>query len=392
VKKKNRIALSLATGVLAGVTGSLSPAMAASSFQDVDPQAWYAPYVEKAAANHLLNGMGDGRFAPEALVTRAQFTAMMYNLLFAGEPLPSTCEFTDVEGWAAPFVQFAKNKGFISGIGDNRFAPDAPLTREQAAAVFLNALKAKYQLSDLKDVLPSTFSDVNEIAPGFRQNIALAVRLGILSGVGDNRFAPKQTMTRAEAATMIVRFFENRETYVNQWKQWLGETIGTTSSSGTTGSSSSGTSTSSTSTFSTGGGGGGGGASVSSDTQAPVLRGVTITVKDQGSTKTYAMDNSNTITLSGSENASITDVRINVSEDCTLKISYPSYYAGESKSLKAGDNSVNMFSVLNRLGVQDVSLGLVKGLQGSSFHVTGTLTDKSGNQREVTINFEIQTN
>ena len=89
----------------------------------------------------LMNGVGKNTFAPDSTLSRAMVVTILYRL--EGEPAAhANAVFTDVgEGWYHDAVYWAANKGIVNGNGDGTFAPDAPVTREQLAAILYRYAK-----------------------------------------------------------------------------------------------------------------------------------------------------------------------------------------------------------------------------------------------------------
>lgn len=114
-----------------------------ASFTDVSSQAWYAEAVETLAAIGIIKGVGENSFQPMRSITRAEFAAVCARFakaLVGGET------FSDVNGhWAAGEISTAAFYGWIYGYEDGTFAPDKPITRQEAAAIVNRML---YRLGD----------------------------------------------------------------------------------------------------------------------------------------------------------------------------------------------------------------------------------------------------
>ena len=102
-----------------------------SSFTDVPSDAYYAKAVAWAVENGITGGVGNDKFAPDDVCTRAQMAAFLCRL--AGGKAEGAGTFTDVsaDAYYAEAVQWAVENGITDGVGDNRFAPDATCTRAQ---------------------------------------------------------------------------------------------------------------------------------------------------------------------------------------------------------------------------------------------------------------------
>lgn len=169
---------------------------------------WAQRDIEYLATYGYISGMGDGLFAPESPVTRAQFTTMLAGALKltgnAGAP------FTDVPAgeWYYKSIGQAYSAGIVKGISPDRFEPEELITREQMAVMICNALQHKGLLDQVKGAegVLGGFSDSSSISDWARASAALAVKHSILKGRafdGSVVFAPLDPATRAEAAVIL---------------------------------------------------------------------------------------------------------------------------------------------------------------------------------------------
>jgi hypothetical protein len=96
----------------------------------------------------------------------------------------------------------------VNGVGDNRFAPDENVTREQFAAILYNYAKYKKQNVTATTNL-AAFTDAGEISGWASDATAWANATGLITGRTSTTLAPQGTATRAEAATLLQRYLEN---------------------------------------------------------------------------------------------------------------------------------------------------------------------------------------
>jgi len=156
--------------------------------------------TEKVVVYHhnFFIGYPDGTFQPDGNITRAEISAAMSRALGLGwsNEQPG---FPDVKPthWAAGFITLMKNEGFMLGDPAGTFRPDAPITRAEAAAVFLRIAG----MSPVLNLTSSSFSDVEPMswAAGY---IEAARQAGLLAGYPDNTFRPADLLSRAEFATL----------------------------------------------------------------------------------------------------------------------------------------------------------------------------------------------
>jgi hypothetical protein len=107
----------------------------------------------------------------------------------------------DIPGhWAEKYILRLVSLGVVGGYEDGSYRPEAGITRQEFAKMVVLAAGLE---ADAEPEL--TFADAGEIAGWARGYVSAAVNAGIITGVGDNRFAPADSVTRAQAATMIIR-------------------------------------------------------------------------------------------------------------------------------------------------------------------------------------------
>ncbi len=169
---------------------------------------WAENTVNLLAANNLIAGMGDGTFAPQSNVTRAQFVKMAMNLLRLDTSAYKEA-YNDVKAsdWFAGDVQNAKDLNFISPVMTfgGIFKPNQAITREEAATILakMAALRAAKP-----EGAATNFKDASSIADWAKNAVDDAVAYGLIKGYPNGNFAPANNITRAEAATMIFRIAE----------------------------------------------------------------------------------------------------------------------------------------------------------------------------------------
>ena len=174
-------------------------------FSDVSAGDWFYDPVCYVYAGGLMTGVSDSEFAPEATTTRAMIVSMLARM----ENVTSAADagFTDVTAsdWYATAVNWAAANGIVSGISDDTFAPNDPITREQLAAMLMNYAQWKGQDTSARADL-SGYSD----APSTWASEAVqwAVAEGLLAGVTDDELQPQGQATRAQVAAIMQRFLE----------------------------------------------------------------------------------------------------------------------------------------------------------------------------------------
>jgi hypothetical protein len=186
-------------------TGTFDTAFNARAFADTG-QHWAANNISFMAARGLVSGVGNDLFSPETPMTRAMFAQVLANIEGADLSALRTSRFTDVAvtAWYAPAVEWAASVGIVRGVGSDRFAPDISITRQEMAAMLISY--ADYKGYELPAGQAAAFSDEASIASWAYDAVKLVQAAGIITGKPGNVFAPHDTATRAEVATILARF------------------------------------------------------------------------------------------------------------------------------------------------------------------------------------------
>ncbi|MGG1554016.1 S-layer homology domain-containing protein [Paenibacillus ferrarius] len=174
----------------------------AVNFKDVADSDWYADAVSFLAARNIITGVGGGQFAPELAVTRAQFIKMLLDA-YGIEPIRSDDNFADAgDTWYTGYLAAAKQLSITSGTGENKFAPDQTVTRQEMLTLIYNALRLMDELPVVEEEVLSQFADQSEVAAWANEAVTYLVKNGIISGY-DGQIHPTQTATRAQTAQLI---------------------------------------------------------------------------------------------------------------------------------------------------------------------------------------------
>ncbi len=182
------------------------------AFEDVKPGAWYYDAVEEMAQTGRMIGVSETRFAPQMNLTRGQLATILYRM--EGSP--------DVTGMEHPFKDVAENQyysdavtwasahGIVRGVTKTKFLPNAAVTREQMAVLLYRYADYKgYDMAVEGDL--SRFPDGEKTSEYAEAAMCWAVSVGLFQGIagGDAIWLkPQNGATRAQAATVLVRFLE----------------------------------------------------------------------------------------------------------------------------------------------------------------------------------------
>lgn len=174
-------------------------------FRDLEEVPWAVESILRLAERGIINGVGDRTFAPQALLTREQYVKMLM-LAFGLTPQDAeeASGFADVEpdAWYAPYIAAASRIQLVNGYDARTFGVGRHITRQEMAAMMWRAALYTERIpAGTREA--ETFLDEGAIAPYAREAVRQMQRAGIINGVGDGNFAPEQNASRAEAAKML---------------------------------------------------------------------------------------------------------------------------------------------------------------------------------------------
>lgn len=177
-------------------------------FTDVASSAWYAEAVRYVYANGMMNGTSATQFSPNATTNRAMIVTILYRL--EGSPAASASSFTDVVAgsYYADAVNWAAANGIVNGVTETSFAPTSAVTREQMAAILYRYAQFKgYDVTASNDL--SSYVDASQISAYATTAMQWANAEGLITGSTSTTLNPVGNATRAEVATILMRFCEN---------------------------------------------------------------------------------------------------------------------------------------------------------------------------------------
>lgn len=316
---------------------------AGQTFTDYNENNFGFKEVSSLVNKGVIKGYGDGSFKPDRKVNRAE-TAIMFQRALGLEVPANRTSFKDIPA-ASDFADAAaavKAKGIFQGNSDGTFGPGDFLTREQMASVLVRAFGLQeLSSSDVR------FNDLNQVSPSHIKDVKILYQYGITNGKADGSYDPKGTVSRAEFSVFMYRSLQLIEPIPHPEMPVISKTTLTTSEGTITG---------------------------------------TIT-SDISGKKVIAYD---LRSLSGG--AAITSGMLAVSKDSTLVLTdIPSpinlvVQNGYKQELTAGENSLNF---ADKIGDMGVKLSTIRDMIGN-FTVGAKLSDKEGNQQEVSIQFLVK--
>ncbi len=176
------------------------------TFSDIEKPTWAKVKIEALAAREIVAGVGNSKFNPYGNVTRAEFIQMLMKA-FELNDSSATTEFTDVKAgaWYYNSIATAQKLGIVSGKLDGSFGVKDQISRQDMAVMLYKTAKiAKINLASASVV---QFTDKGQISEYAVEAVEAVQKAGIVSGVGDGIFAPKNKSTRAEASAIIYNLF-----------------------------------------------------------------------------------------------------------------------------------------------------------------------------------------
>ncbi|NLK44345.1 MAG: hypothetical protein GX300_08130, partial [Tissierellia bacterium] len=177
-----------------------------AKFIDIENH-WGKESIEYVVARGLLNGTSETTFAPDMAMTRAMLVTALGRLSGVDVNAFDTNSFTDVKTNSPfrPYIEWAYNKGIVKGIGNQKFAPDRPITRDEIAVIFANYAKATgYKLPIIREA--TSYADGASIGSLYKDAVTAMQQAGIMIGDTNNQFNPKNNATRAELSCMLHRY------------------------------------------------------------------------------------------------------------------------------------------------------------------------------------------
>ncbi|NCC67339.1 MAG: hypothetical protein EOM14_03955 [Clostridia bacterium] len=169
---------------------------------------WAETAIRYVSEKGLFNGVTVSTFVPDSTMTRGMFATVLWRL--EGKPDAGSAQiFTDVtsDSWYAKGIRWAYNNSVVSGTGSG-FSPDESVTREQLITMLYRY--ANYRTLDAANSGSiASFSDVAKVSDWAAVSMKWAVAEGLITGRADGNLSPKGTATRAEVATILMRFCEN---------------------------------------------------------------------------------------------------------------------------------------------------------------------------------------
>ncbi len=174
------------------------------AYADVASTAWYADAVSYLASRRITSGTTATTFSPDSTLTRGQFITLLLRAYGIEADADSSNNFADAGNtYYTGYLATAKRLGISRGVGDNKFAPEAAITRQETFTLLYNVLKVLNRLpKGDSDKLISDFTDSSVVADYAQEAMTYLVKSGII--VGNNGYLlPEADYTRAQMAQVL---------------------------------------------------------------------------------------------------------------------------------------------------------------------------------------------
>lgn len=207
--KKQRILSALLALCLVFSLVPTALAVNADDFTDVGRDSWCYEYVDYVTSKGYFLGTSDTTFSPDRNMTRAMFVVVLSR--FDGAKVDnSQSAFTDVEpgSWCAGAINWAAAKKIVEGKGDGKFAPNDPITRAQMCAImdrYLNYYMNEEEVTLPEDGAVSSMTDRQQVPSYAVSAVKQCQRYGLINGYSDGTFRPQALSTRAHVAAVVYR-------------------------------------------------------------------------------------------------------------------------------------------------------------------------------------------
>ena len=203
MKKQRILSLLLSLSMVFSLLSVSTAAVDVKTFEDVSKDAWYYKYVDFVAEKEYFVGTSKTTFSPAMPMTRAMFVTV----LAAIEDVKvnnNVSPFADVPAntWYSGAVAWAAEKGVVAGVGNNKFDPNTPISREQMAVMMNAYVKWTGKVHDVKSKVEG-FKDADKISSWAKDAVEACRNWGLVAGMPDGNFWPANTASRAEVATVI---------------------------------------------------------------------------------------------------------------------------------------------------------------------------------------------
>ncbi|MGE4283809.1 MAG: S-layer homology domain-containing protein [Clostridia bacterium] len=178
-------------------------------FQDIEENSWFYSSISFVNRYGLFYGTTENTFESDTNMSRAMFVTVLSRLYNISEGDYNLSSFKDVQAglWYSAPIGWATQTELVKGYGDGLFGTNDEITHEQLCSIFVRY--AEYAGINLAPSIDKViFEDMDDISDWALKDVMTCQQAGLIQGTGNNRFNPKASATRAEVATMLMRFVE----------------------------------------------------------------------------------------------------------------------------------------------------------------------------------------
>lgn len=178
-------------------------------FGDVKSSNWFFNAVQTCYNKGIMSGVSSYRFEPYSTLTRAQMVAMLGQMTGINTSTYKKSEFSDVStsSWYFPYVRWAQLKGIVSGTGNGKFSPNAPLTRQDMVVMLYNYTKAiGKNVGGVSQYLYYKYSDYIYVSKYAVTAMNWAIKNECISG-SSGKLLPGSYATRAQVAQVAANYY-----------------------------------------------------------------------------------------------------------------------------------------------------------------------------------------
>lgn len=188
------------------------------TFADVEETHWAFEYIADMAKMDIISGYPDGTFLPEEAVSRAEFARILASAAGLEIKPEAGSSFADVSprDWCYPYIEAVKD--YFDGYNVDKeviFAPNDKALREDIATAMVKVKGYDAEGADISTI-EEMFTDCGDISEDAKKYIATAVDKGLIAGYPEGTFLPRQTITRAEAASLLWHAFKEDKIEVTE--------------------------------------------------------------------------------------------------------------------------------------------------------------------------------
>jgi len=177
-------------------------------FTDISNYSWAEKEIKTLAEKGVIKGISEIEFAPAENIKRADFIVLLVRILGVNSNVIENFSDITADKYYYNEIGIAKTLGLTTGVGDNKFDPEASITRQDMFVLAHRIIKMKsINLEASDERIIKDFTDVTQISDYAKEALSSLVKNGLVKG-SDNQLNPLHNATRAETAVFIYRLSE----------------------------------------------------------------------------------------------------------------------------------------------------------------------------------------